>query len=901
MKITSRFVSWLAVLAPKAVTAQDMLDRFGPTSPVGRQFIAWCYDHYEKNTDIGIVSESFEVWRGLYKEATNLDEKAKIAIAKFATNMGIVKPNAERFLFAVETYMALLMKLLVGEVSVQKNVVVAPSLRGLLGVEMVDGYRDLAHKIAFLRSLFEEDIFDWFLEPAKTSKLAYDLARMNLADIVDALDNLDFCNLRTDLIRDLYHGFFDPDTRRALGEFYTKDEIVDEVLDFVGYDEEAVGRTISDDGILVDASCGSGTFLVRAIARWKKEMLKAASNPSKSANLLRKMTNNIVGIDIHPFAVAMARVNYLLAVIDLLIPEVVNQMPEVIIPIYWTDSLVNREAIDGRVDKGSEYRPVEIGIPVLGKFILPRPEDIDWENLASHVRNGLNSKWNENRFLEEFPEEKRLVYRDLLLDLYRWFGEREKIGKDGRWISVLKNSTIVYKLQGNCSYVVGNPPWVRIHNIDPVIKERIRKNFLFYKTGWMPNLAKTRARFKEQFDYCMAFVESGLRLLTRNGKLGFVITSKVMQSLYAGSMRRILMEQTKIIRLKDYSLSEVQLFRDATNYPLILIVEKSRPDQSATCIDVVVRGRVESWRIRQEELPVIKNDHGSPWMMAPPDVVAVFRKMQILEHETGFVANRRIGDLYDVIRGVMTSANDIFLVKRIVPSATSGLFIATTEGDENIIVEDELLCPFVRGEDISQFSYSPGGYIIWTHDENGTVLEKLPDNAKEYFKQKDKQRRLAKRDGYKKGMPIWSIFRVSKEKFEQKAAWHRLAKRMEAVVLPKTFNDKILGCRKLIVIQTVYFISSADDKLCARIVALLNSTPVRTFIKSFAERARGGYYEHLSWTVGLVPIPPSFEKLPVKFDKEKIDKAISDSYGLTSKEAEAINSYYSFLEGEKGP
>ncbi|HUW48575.1 MAG TPA: hypothetical protein VMW36_07525, partial [Patescibacteria group bacterium] len=155
------------------------------------------------------------------------------------------------------------------------------------------------------------------------------------------------------------------------------------------------------------------------------------------------MTSNVLGIDIHPFAVAMARVNYLLAVIDLLTPEVVNQMPEVIIPIYWTDSLLNREAIDGRIDKGSEYRPVEIGIPVLGKFILPRPEDIDWENLASRVRNGLNSKWNENRFLEEFPEEKRLVYRDLLLDLYRWFGEREKIGKDGRWISVLKNSTIV--------------------------------------------------------------------------------------------------------------------------------------------------------------------------------------------------------------------------------------------------------------------------------------------------------------------------------------------------------------------------------------------------------------------------------------------------------------------------
>lgn len=158
MRITSRLVSWLSVLAPKAVTAQDMLDRFGPTSPVGRQFISWCYDHYLTYSTVGLVSESLEVWRGLYKEATNLDDDAKVAIAKFATNMGIVNADAEKFLFAVETYIAVLMKLIVGEVSVQKNVAIAPSLRVLLGVDMVEGYRRLHQKLSILRSLFEEDI-----------------------------------------------------------------------------------------------------------------------------------------------------------------------------------------------------------------------------------------------------------------------------------------------------------------------------------------------------------------------------------------------------------------------------------------------------------------------------------------------------------------------------------------------------------------------------------------------------------------------------------------------------------------------------------------------------------------------------------------------------------------------
>jgi len=893
LRITSRFALWLLALAPKAATAQDMLDRFGSTSPVGRQFIAWCYEVYENHSHVGIVEESFEVWRGLYKEATNLDDNAKLAVAKFASNMNILRPDAERFLFAVETYMAVLMKLLVAEVSLQKDIVKSPSLRGLLGVDIVDGYRKLAHKITFLRSVFEEDVFDWFLEPTKASKLVYDQAKASLGDIVDALDNLDFKDLRTDLIRGLYHGFFDPDTRKALGEFYTKDEIVDEILDFVGYGM-AADKESGDRGILVDPSCGSGTFLIRAIARWGTRIREASSDPSKAARLLKTITDSVIGIDIHPFAVAMARVNYLLAVIELLTPSVVSQLVEVRIPVHWTDSLVIREATVPRIDKGPQYQPIEVEIPALGKFVLPRSQDIDWDNLATTVRKGLDNGWSENRFLEEFPEEVGLVYRDILLDLYRWFSDRQKNGKDGRWISILKNAIIVHQLQGKCMYVVGNPPWVRIHNIDEAIRSRIRKKFAFYKAGWMPNLVKTRGRFKEQYDYCMAFVESGLRFLMTNGKLGFVITSKVMQALYAGSMRKSVLEQTRIIRLKDYSLSKVELFKDATNYPLILVLEKAPPDNNITRVEMVAYGNRKSWQIEQRELPVIKTDHMSPWMIAPPDCIAAFRKMQLMVRETGFVSNRRVGDLHDVIRGVITSANDVFLLKQVRPSATTGVMVGRTEGEEDILIEEELVRPFVRGEDLSESGYAPHGYIIWTHqDKDGEVLKRLPKNAEKYFKSKEK--RLVKRDDYRKGMPIWTIFRVSPEKLKDKVAWHELARKMEAVFLPGSYKDETLGKRKLIAIQTVYFIATSDTEYDRGMVALLNSTPARAFISSFAERARGGYFRHISWTVGLIPIPPSFDKLVVKDDQRQNDNTIATMYGLDSKEIEALRDYHDFV------
>jgi hypothetical protein len=101
-----------------------------------------------------------------------------------------------------------------------------------------------------------------------------------------------------------------------------------------------------------------------------------------------------------------------------------------------------------------------------------------------------------------------------------------------------------------------------------------------------------------------------------------------------------------------------------------IVVKKARPGQNKIHVDVVVREKNKSWEIKQEELPVIKNDHMSPWLMAPPDAVKAFRKMEILEHEEGFSKNPRIGDLYDIIRGVMTGTNDIFLIKNIKRSAT---------------------------------------------------------------------------------------------------------------------------------------------------------------------------------------------------------------------------------------
>ena len=527
---------------------------------------------------------------------------------------------------------------------------------------------------------------------------------------------------------------------------------------------------------------------------------------------------------------------------------------------------------------------------------MPQPQDIDWDILATTVRRGLDNEWTAQRFAEEFPDHQRLVYQEILKELYNWFVGRQKAGKDGRWISILTNASIVHKLREKCKFVVGNPPWVRIHNIDDTIRGRLRKKFAFYKMGWTPRLVKTQGRFKEQYDYCMAFVESGLRLLAPDGRLGFVITSKIMQALYAGSMRKTILEQYTILHLKDYSLSGVELFRDATNYPLILIVQKTLPKKILTSVEAVSLGRTKSWKTAQTDLPILKVDPMSPWMMVPPNTIEAIRKMQTRTYSTGFANNPRLGDVYNVVRGVMTSLNEVFLVKELTYSATAGLVVATTEGGQSVVVEEELLRPVVRGENISEDGFNPSGYIIWTHDDKtGEVLPQLPPNAKKHFLSSGIEAKLRKRDGYKKGMPAWIIFRVNKEKLRSKVAWQELDRRIEAIPLPASYKDPRLGKRVQIALQTVYFVVESNEANGAKLVVLLNSIPVRVFICSFAERARGGYFRHISWTVGLIPMPPGFDK--IESESGKSSDPVSDAYGLDRDDIKALEEYYEFVYG----
>ncbi|MFQ6095940.1 MAG: N-6 DNA methylase, partial [Candidatus Bathyarchaeia archaeon] len=138
-------------------------------------------------------------------------------------------------------------------------------------------------------------------------------------------DRYDFSQIDRDVWKDIYQEYLPYEERQRLGGFYTPDELVELILDLVGYDPN--DRDLCERTLL-DPACGSGTFLVEASLRLIKHLneplqchtsLKDRSEGEAARSIIEKVRDKIFGIDIHPFAQFLTIVNLSFQIIDLFV------------------------------------------------------------------------------------------------------------------------------------------------------------------------------------------------------------------------------------------------------------------------------------------------------------------------------------------------------------------------------------------------------------------------------------------------------------------------------------------------------------------------------------------------------------------------------------------------------
>ena len=125
------------------------------------------------------------------------------------------------------------------------------------------------------------------------------------------------------------------------------------------------------------------------------------------------------------------------------------------------------------------------------------------------------------------------------------------------WDFLNKNTLFVNNYEKKMDFVVGNPPYVRVHNISKN-ELSIIKNMSFSKKGMT--------------DFYIVFFELGLKMLKKNGILGYITPNSFFYSKSGYLLRTFMMKSKQLVYLKDYG--HKQIFSRITTYSAISIFNK---------------------------------------------------------------------------------------------------------------------------------------------------------------------------------------------------------------------------------------------------------------------------------------------------------------------------------------
>lgn len=908
------------------------------------------------------------------------------------------KQSLRDFMFCLETGHALLSRLLLAKATDDHDFFRNTRYDGMEGYfENLGGYDGTVNLDAFpvaaddlindmqeqlVEGLFQDDIFVWWTEGYRnTMATGHETGASRVSSVAEgqqsAVDPLqgatrdrfsravakvffnilrfDFSNVQGDLLGDLYQRYFDPETRKALGEFYTPQPVVEYIMDGVSYD-----RGVSSER-LMDPACGSGTFLVEAVERYLDDVERYATGDPDWEERLRELCTqpHIVGLDIHPFAVLMAQIRFVVAILPKYRKAKEQNQHFTLrrLPIYRTDTLRNERKLTG-ADLGDEdtwqmtwdsmtedEQDVLIPVPLpieVDEDDVSETEDgflvrrvrmplFDTIKLNTGVRNfgeyfaalqgvldtvkdhiaaaegelGSDFDWtyrsgleeNVNRYTSQDYDGVEGFFEPYVNDMLENVRYLKEEHNDGRLFKMLEDAvlSLVVKNYMDYEYVVGNPPYVSVQNIP-----RSQKSYLkeLYSTA------------DQQYDLYCPFYERGIDWLTDTGKLGYITPNQFLVTDYGEELRKLMLNDCAISEVFDFRDSRV--FKDATNYPAICILEREpdgdqRDKNDIRCVRI--RSDIDPETGRELDSGVIdlvrshRDEPGysdafidvfdypqedlSPgiWALMPAEERRVFTKIRNAEHAT------TIGEVTDaVFDGPTTGANDVFVVNVLdaekIDASTNRETVRvqpTGDSDAEYEIEAGLLRPWLQGRDVNRWRPSwSGRHVILPYNididagektvHSPSTMESKYPLALKYFEQYADTLRQREGGKWEDSKTYWEL------------SYPRNLPRFE---LPKLVFAEFANEPTYLIdeggewyFKSAYAVQFGEEYRdnTKAVACQLNSSVLEFYFKHIATVKAGGYYAFRSQYVEPLPCVVDVESTSEESTKAKI-RSLPDQIG----------------------
>ena len=356
-----------------------------------------------------------------------------------------------------------------------------------------------------LQGVVESDFFAWPAEVGGLPLLAAMARRVARFDWREG-------NAPNDIAALLYETVIPPDERRTLGEYYTPQWLA-----------RAMTRELVTDPLkqsVLDPACGSGTFIAEAIANFMEAADASDMHPSE---VFGKLRDSVIGIDIHPVAVHLARAAYVLAARTAIQAA---GYTSVTVPIYMGD------ALQLRYRSGDLFAEREITIQVNDEenteltfpvSLVERPDTFDalMGDVAEYIESGENPMFalNDHHVTDEH---ERDMLKDTIATLQRLHNE----GRNHIWAYYTRNMARPVALsRSKVDVIIGNPPWINYNQTVDILRTELERHSRNTYGIW------TGGRYATHQDVAGLFYARSVDLyLEAGGVIGMVLPHSALQA-----------------------------------------------------------------------------------------------------------------------------------------------------------------------------------------------------------------------------------------------------------------------------------------------------------------------------------------------------------------------------------
>jgi len=476
------------------------------------------------------------------------------------------------------------------------------------------------------------------------------------------------------------------DGRHRTGAYFTPEHIVDAIVErTLGPIFDARSQRVAAEGLqgdaaldalldihVLDPAMGSGHFLVGAAAYLARRI---ATDPSYTLDLSLIELQGLVaerclyGVDVNPMAVEVAR-------LALWLSTVRDDRP--------LRFLANLRAGNSLV--GTELGPLlEGGADLFADELAVRAQRM-LDQIAAVAR--IDARTGKEAHRKEQIAAETETLREPLRDEcdaavappvtaaagrpLHWaieFPERF-LRADGR-----------LRPDGGFDAVIGNPPYVRIQELGRDVAAHCRERF---------------ATAYGSFDAYVPFIERGLQLLQRTGRLGFIVPSTFLKLDYGTRLRALLSRKALVELLIDFGHGQV--FEGATNYTCILVLDKSGHDEltytSVEGTSAQVRHALASRVLLAPEKYDSAELGSTPWILTPAAERRILTTMRAGRPRLTEVTGQ-------IFQGLITSADPIYILEE--RGRRDGLRVVRTRDGNEYELEPDLLHPLASGPDVERY------------------------------------------------------------------------------------------------------------------------------------------------------------------------------------------------------